>query len=361
MRVLRVFPILLLLCLKSVAAATELKPETVAAYDRYIAALEQRFAPQIRGNLSIEYAAAETNARLRTGAILAWPGEEDGIIKVPDGLIHHWRAAVFVPNVTLESVLAVAQDYANFVQLYDWVIGSTLISHDVGRTSTNPRASDRFRVLLRIERSARLVTNVVDLWAVVEYHYPRKDRATSASHAEDIREVEKAGTANERRLPAGTGSGYLWRANTYAAYLQRDGGVYVDLQTVGLSRGFPPLLGWIIRPIARDLGRGSATESLRRLRQAVLKRRSDTPLSRDHRSRTVPRSAGDMAKPHGGSVEGFVRDGNGGRPPSVASGVRTVTRRTSGTSVPAGSPAPLALMQRATASSRPCGTRPMLT
>jgi hypothetical protein len=276
---------LLLLCVPRIVFGSELKQETVAAYERYIAALEQRFAPQMRGSLSIAYAAAETDARLRKGAILVWPGREDGILEVPDGLIHHWRGAAFIPDVTLDSVLATVQNYAAYADIYDWVVRSTLIDRETTRTvASSHRASDRFRVHLRIERKASTVTSVVDLWSLVEYHYPANDRAVSVSDADCVRQVEQPGAANERRLPVGSGSGYLWRANTYTTYLQRDGGVYVDLQTVGLSRGFPPLLGWFIEPIARDLGRGSAAETLRQLRRAVLERSSG-------RSATVASSA----------------------------------------------------------------------
>jgi len=255
--------VLLLSLVPSSPAGAELQAATVAAYEEYIASLERRFAVQAKGSLSIDHAAGETERQLREGEILAWPGHEDGIIDVADGLIHHWRSAVFIPDATLEAVLAVAQDYAAYAGTYPWVIRSTLIGRE-RRTR-----GDRYRVLLRIKRSARMVTSVVDLWTVVDYHYPAPDRAAAASHADCVRQIERDGRPDERRLPVGQGKGYLWRANTYATYLQRDGGVYVDLQNVGLSRDFPPLLGWVIEPIARRLGRGSATEALKQLRATV--------------------------------------------------------------------------------------------
>jgi len=275
MCVLRVCHTLLLLLAPGAAAAAELKDETVAAYEAYIEVLERRFAPEMQGSFSIEHAAEETRQRLRAGEILGWPGQEDGILDAPDGLIHHWRGAAFVPDATLEAVLAVVQDYPSYAATYDWVIRSTLI----GRERRPERRQDHFRVLLRIERSARMVTSVVDVWTVVEYRYPGRGRAVGTSRSDCVRQVENAGRPGERRLTAGRGSGYLWRANTFATYLHRDDGVYVDLHNVGLSRGFPPLLGWLIEPIARRLGRGSVTETLRQLRDAVAVRDERPPAA----------------------------------------------------------------------------------
>jgi hypothetical protein len=67
--------------------------------------------------------------------------------------------------------------------------------------------------------------------------------------------------------------GYLWRAAAYSRYAAADGGIYVDLETIGLTRGFPPLMGWIIEPIARRLGRKSVEGSLEEFRKALVEPR----------------------------------------------------------------------------------------
>ena len=41
----------------------------------------------------------------------------------------------------------------------------------------------------------------------------------------------------------------------------------IEMETIGLSRSFPPMLGWFIEPIARRLGRKSVELSLRCARQ----------------------------------------------------------------------------------------------
>ena len=126
-----------------------------------------------------------------------------------------------------------------------------------------------FEIFLRIERSASVVKGILDLWTVVEYQRQSPEFASAVSTTDCIRQIENDGRPNERRLPVGTGSGYLWRAVTLSTYVQREGGVIVEFETIGLSRRFPRMLGWIIEPIARRLGRGSAADSLRQLRRAV--------------------------------------------------------------------------------------------
>ena len=259
------------------SAAVDLEPETVAAYEKYIAGAARDFTATDEGSGQPEWTSPQVRARLRAGEVVARPGRDDGILDVPDGLVHHWRAAIFIPEATLASVLAVVQDYGSYAAVYDWVIDSARLRHE------REPARDRYWALLRIKRKAGIVSSTVDLWTAIEYRQPRPDLVTAVSNADCIRQVEDAGEREERRLPVGKGSGYLWRADTFTSYLERDGGVYVDLQTLGLSRGYPPLLGWMIEPIARRLGRGSAADGLERLR-AVVKSRGD-----DKKSAETPR------------------------------------------------------------------------
>lgn len=258
-------PVALLACAVSVllcavrVAAADLNPGTTAAYEQYTARIEQAFRASNGGDDFIAETPDEMRL-LREGRILAGPGGGDGVMGVTKGLIHHWRATAFVPGVSLADVLRVVQDYSAYVSLYDYVIGSEALE----------RQGDTYRAFLRLKRSAAGVTGVVDIWTQSDYEYPGPDRAASVARAACVRQVEHAGERNERRLAEGAGSGYLWRADVLSRYLERDGGVYMEIQTIGLSRGFPPLLGWIIEPIVRRLGRGSAEDSVGQLRRALL-------------------------------------------------------------------------------------------
>ncbi len=91
--------------------------------------------------------------------------------------------------------------------------------------------------------------------------------------------MKDAGRPSERRLPEGRDSGYLWRAGTFTLFVEGDDGVYMEMETVGLSRRFPPLLGWLIEPIARRVGRRSVERSVQEFRRAVLRRHPSEPTT----------------------------------------------------------------------------------
>ena len=253
------------------AVGADLDDKTAQAYERRLAVVTHAFAKQTDSEAFLQQATPEALARMRRGEILLTAGTGNGITDLPKGLFHHWRAAAFVPDVTLERLLAIVQDYTTYSDVYDWIVVSQLAGKD----------GDRFRTFFRVKRSAGVVTGVVDTWLVTDYRRTAPDRVITIAKADCIRQVEHAGESGEYRLRPGTGAGYLWRADALSKYLERDGGVYVELDTIGLSRGYPSLLGWIIEPIARRLGRESAAASLSQLRAAV----SSPPVPRGERAR----------------------------------------------------------------------------
>jgi hypothetical protein len=122
---------------------------------------------------------------------------------------------------------------------------------------------------MRLKEGEGGISAVLDIRSTVEYAQPGKKRAYSISRADDIREVKNAGESDERLLPAGLDSGYLWHASTFTYFLEQQGGVHVEMETVGLSRRFPTLLRWVIEPCVRRLGRRSVEKSLREFIAAV--------------------------------------------------------------------------------------------
>lgn len=232
------------------AAAAELQERTSRAYDAYLDAARRAFASRPRSVVA---------PAPPSGVLAAGPAHDDGIIGVPGGLVHHWRAAAFIRGATLRQSLDVSWAFENYAAVYKAVVASQLLGRD----------GDRYRVLMRVEEGEAGVRAVLDVRSTVEYVYPSAGVALALSQADEIRQVENAGRRDERLLPAGRDSGYLWRAATFTYFREQSDGVYVETETVGLSREFPPLLGWIIEPIARRLGRRSSATSLQEFLTAV--------------------------------------------------------------------------------------------
>ena len=100
---------------------------------------------------------------------------------------------------------------------------------------------------------------------------PAADRAEGRIASTRIAEVENAGTPEEREKPVGHDGGYLWRLNTYWRLLTRDGGVYIQCESVSLTRGIPLGLGWIVGPFVTSIPRESLTFTLETTRRELEK------------------------------------------------------------------------------------------
>lgn len=182
-------------------------------------------------------------------------------MKVPGGLIHDWVGVVFIPNVSLAQTLAVAQDYGHYQDIY---------RPEVSRSKLLQRSGDNFKVFLQFYKKS-LVTVVINADFDIDYKRLEPDRVVSDSHSTRIAEVEDAGQAGERELPVDGGHGYLWRLDSYWRLEERDGGVYVQLESIGLSRSVPAVFAWLVNPLLRSVPRGALTDMLGATRRFVAK------------------------------------------------------------------------------------------
>lgn len=245
------------------ARAAELHPRTSRAYDEYADRARRAF---------VERVSRVTGAPKTDALVSAGPGGEDGIIGVPGGLVHHWKGSAFIRGVNLRQALDTTRDYASYPSTYHAVMSASVIQQD----------GDTARVLMRIHESAGGLSAVLDVRSTIHHVTPAPGRTYSIATLDEIREVKDTGTRSERLLPAGRDSGYLWRGGTFTLLVEHEGGVYVEMETIALSRAFPPMLGWIIEPIARRVGRRSVETSLREFHAAVVKRqRSDESRRRE--------------------------------------------------------------------------------
>ena len=242
------------------AAAAELKDETVAAWDRYIEATEQRIAEELADGdrfLVLDFGEDPDAARERLLAgevrveqmeTRAADGER---IRVPKGTIHHWRGSVLIPDVALEDVLHGLIVEIDPADLQDDVVESRVIERD----------GDRVHLFLRIRRR-QFVTADYNTEHVAVYTRHGPDAASSRSTAIRIAELEDVGSPNEREKPIGRDRGFLWRLHTYWRYRQVAEGVIAECESVTLSRGIPRLLGWMVRPLVNRTAREVLSQTM---------------------------------------------------------------------------------------------------
>ena len=235
------------------ATPADIQSRTVAAFDRYVRLTEVRMRAGARFLWVDTLPEPQQRTRrdeLRRGTLLIEPlTTRDGgsEISIPDGLVHHWVGLVFVPGTTVDQVLALLQDYDRHADVYRPAVAqSRLLARD----------GDVFRVYLRFVMK-RVITVVVNSEHEARFSRDRSDRAQGRIHSTRIAEVEAADTPSEREKPVGRDSGYLWRLHTYWRLLERDGGTYVQCESISLTRGIPVGFGWLIGPFVTSIPRES--------------------------------------------------------------------------------------------------------
>ena len=177
-----------------------------------------------------------------------------------DGLIHHWVGALFIPDATLESVLSVAHDYDHYQEMFrPKVVDSKLLACEDGQ--------QKYSVLW--------LNNVLFVNAALKSQYEARDfpvdqrRWYNIAHVTSAQEIESYGQKDERFLPPGQGNGFIWRLQSITRYEERDGGVYVELEAIGLTRDIPVSLRWLANPLVARLSRSTLATSLRQTREGV--------------------------------------------------------------------------------------------
>jgi hypothetical protein len=250
--------------------AADLKPATTAAYERYVQAAEAQIARRRAGDSALyieNLPAAERQralAQIRRDEIYVQPMEvrdADGKeIEIPDGMVHNWLGAAFIPRATLEQTMNVLFNYERYKYIFKReVVGSRLLSRSDGDMKVN----------LRLQKKTSLVSVTYDCDYDVQYKHLDEHHAFSHTHAIRIQQVENAGRPDERLDPAGHDSGYLWGSSTFWEAEEVSDGVIVEWQVISLSRPIPFLVRWIVRPLIAHLAHETVTDMLSNTRKAV--------------------------------------------------------------------------------------------
>jgi hypothetical protein len=244
----------------SIAAATlTLKPETKAAWDDYlqtaIAAMQARLQPGAHFLwLDDDPDRAEelrTYVRIK-GPYIA-PASRDIPRKVQHGLIHDWLGVSFVPNAKIEDVLLVVRDYDHYKDVYrPGVIDSVSREKD----------GEKDLFSMRLANKSVVAKTALDTDCEVSYVRVDDQHWYSISNTTHIRELDKFGSPEQRTLPEDEGSGLIWRLSSITRFEERDGGVYVELEALALSRDIPAAFRLFVTPIVRRVSKDSLATSL---------------------------------------------------------------------------------------------------
>ena len=247
--------------------AQGLRGETIQAWSEYVLLTENRIEEELYSDdgFLVQEFQAPVEARADREAILSgqilvrtmnttMPGGKD--IKVPGGMIHHWRGVVFIPGVTLDGVLAVVQnpDAEDHEQ------------EDVLEARVLTREGDSLRIFLKLVRS-KIITVTYNTEHLVRYRRHAARQVSSRTIATRIAELADAGTPDEREKRPGRDRGFLWRLNSYWRYQEVEGGVLVECESLTLSRSIPALISLFVRPMVEGVAKESMNRTLRSMRE----------------------------------------------------------------------------------------------
>jgi hypothetical protein len=243
--------------------AGPVQPRTAQAWDAYVAATEARIENELgsaRGFLVSDFAAGGVDARarlLRGEVVMSEMATRagDSTLEVPAGVVSHWRGSIFLPGLSLPTLLHRLQhppERGPFPQ-------------DVLALRVLERKPDGVTLFIRMTRT-KIVTVTYDTEHQVTYRHHGVGRASSRSVATKIVEIDEPDAAGPTN-PSGSDRGFMWRLNAYWRYEKVPGGVIVELESMTLSRSVPFGLTAVVRPIIDRIARESIERTLDGIRQ----------------------------------------------------------------------------------------------
>jgi hypothetical protein len=267
------------------ARAAQLKPETDAAFQHYVSVTEAQMDDDVRLNRFLvidrlpDLQRKQAYDQLQQGEVYIeelHTRENQHPIHIPSGLIHHWVGVIFVPNSTASQVEAVLHDYDDEAEIY---------KPDIRKAKLIEQNGDDSKIYLQFY-SRTIVTVVLNAYFTVVEKQLGAKRIQSVSRSTRVTEVANWDGPDEHERPDGGDHGYMWRLNSYWRIEEKDGGAYVENESITLTRTVPPLLEWLIGPLTKSIPHDVLVHTLTNTRKAVVK--AETPVKQEVLSQETP-------------------------------------------------------------------------
>jgi len=262
--VLRGLLIVLLFAAVPYCAVAEPSAEVLAAFDSYVGAVETRLARQHRspdGFLAPLASPAQSEQRLRRGDLIVEQFTPSTGAVFSGAMLHHWRGTAFAPGATAADFERLMKDFNAYPEHF---------SPQVLQAKVRTQQGDHLQAVMRV-RQRHVLTVVMDTAYDIAFGRLDARHGYSISRSTQISEIDLPGTPAERALSSSEEHGFLWRMNTYWSYEERDGGLYMQIESVSLTRSIPTGLGWAIGPFVESVPRESLEFTLRAACNALRK------------------------------------------------------------------------------------------
>ena len=247
----------------SLAAAAPPNAAT-SSFNSYVAALETRLDQQHRSQSGFlaPPPAGQSDQRLRQGELIIEQLTPSTSADMPGAMLHHWRGTAFIPGGRAADFERLMKDFNAYPQHY---------APQVVQAKVLSQQGDHFQAVMRV-RQKHVITVVMDTAYDITFGRLDPQHGFSISRSTQIDEIDSPGTRNERTLKSTEEHGFLWRLNTYWSYQERDGGLYVQIESASLTRSIPTGFAWIIGPFVKSVPRESLEFTLRSTCNALQKK-----------------------------------------------------------------------------------------
>jgi hypothetical protein len=225
----------------------------------YVRGVEARLEKQHRSREGfLTPVGREGEAQLRRGELIVEK------LKAADlsgegAMLHDWRGTAFAEGAKAADFERLMKDFNAYPQRFaPQVVRAKVLAGD----------GDDLRAMMRV-RQKHVITVVMDTRYEIQFARMDAQHGWSDARSTQIDEVDGAGTKSERALSGAEEHGFLWRLNTYWSYEEREGGLYMQIESVSLTRAIPRGLGWAVGPFVESVPRESLEFTLRAVCNAL--------------------------------------------------------------------------------------------
>lgn len=240
-------------------------PAAASAFNSYSKAVESRLDQQHQSpNTFLAPAASDTEGvkmGLRQGKLIIERLTPSTGANFSGSLLHHWRGKAFAPGANAADFERLLRDFNSYPRHF---------SPEVLQAKVLTQGGDRMQAWMRV-RQQHVITVVMDTTYDITFGQLDAQHRYSISKSTRIAEIDAAGTRAERTLSASEDHGFLWRLNTYWSYTEQDGGLYLQIEAVSLTRSIPRGVGWAIQSYVDSIPRESLEFTLRSACNALRK------------------------------------------------------------------------------------------
>lgn len=237
--------------------AAEPSSAAVSSFNAYVASVEARLAQQHRSATAFLAPTQPSQPDPSQPVIEKLTPNPSSI--TAGAMLHHWRGTAFVPGAKAADFDRLLRDLPAYPRYFaPQVLTAALLSGQ----------GDHLRAAMRV-RQHHVLTVVLDTDYEIDFGSLDDRHHYSTSRSTRVSEIASAGTSKEHALNADEEHGFLYRLNTYWSYDERPEGLYLQIESISLTRSVPSGLGWAVGPFVESIPRESLEFTLQSAAKAL--------------------------------------------------------------------------------------------